>query len=271
MSEKDLAATGQGGALAGAVDFGQFAGKGMENVEASDISIPFLGIIQKDSKQLDKDEANYIEGAKEGQLFNTVTNELLGEEVYWVACCKERVYVEWTPFNEGGGYHGQHSPDSELVRACLEAAEDKLKPTTDEGHLLTETFEVFGLLLDGPNATSSVMPMVVAFSSSKIKVYKKQLMTRLRTIKGDPPMFAFRFKISVVDDKNKAGKKFKNFKIEPVGGDMANSMNLPGSEFEGLLNEGLALVESVHGGIAKADHASQTAESAGVADEDEHF
>ncbi len=266
--DKDLAT--QSNALA-TQDFGEFAGVGMENVGTNDIAIPFLGIIQKDSKQLDKAEANYIEGAVEGDLFNTVTNELFGDGkvVYFVACCKERTYVEWIPFGDGGGFCGQHEPNSKLVQACIEAAKDKFKPETDEGHELAETFSVYGLLIDGPEATVAEMPLVIAFASSKIKVYKKQLMTRIRTIKGgNIPMSAFRFKITVVDDKNKAGKKYKNFKIEPACGSMAESANLPGTDFQGLLVEGKALVEAVRGGSAKADHTGQTADGPS---EDEPF
>ncbi len=264
--------TNKGGAMT-VPNFGEYAGMGMENVGVIDTAIPFLGIIQKDSPQLESDHAKYIKGCEVGQLFNTVTNEIIGDgtEVFYVACCKERTYVEWIPFKDGGGYCGQHEPNSELVRTALEAAEDKPKPTTDDGHELAETFSVFGLLLESATSIESVMPLVVAFASSKIKVYKKQMMTRLATIKGDPPMFAFRFRITVVDDKNKAGKKFKNFKIDPVGGDMVSSTNLPGTEFEGLLKEGKELVEQVRGGMAKADHTGQTNSSGGAVDEDEHF
>ncbi len=272
MGKKKTDIVGKGGALA-APDFGEFAGVGMENVDSTDISIPFLGIIQTDSPQLDKGHAKYIKGCEKGDLFNTVTNEIIGDgrAVYYVACCKERQYVEWIPFKDGGGYCGTHEPNSKLVQSSLEVAEDKLKPMTDDGHELAETFTVFGLLIDGPEATESVMPLVVAFSSTKIPVYKKQMMTRIGTIKGGPPMFGFRFKITSVDAVNKAGKKFKNFKIEPACGDMKSSTNLPGSEYHGLLVEGKALVESVHGGKAKADHAGQTNSSGAVDDEDEHF
>jgi hypothetical protein len=241
-------------------DFGEFAGVGMENVDSTDVQIPFLGIVQKDSKQLDKDEPKYIEGAVEGDLFNTVTNELIGDgkEVYVVACCKDRSYVEWIPFKDGGGFCGTHDPASELVRACVEAAEDKFKPTTDEGHELAETFSVYCLLLPSAEATESDMPIVIAFSSSKIKVYKQQLMTPIRMIKGKVPMSAFRWKVTTVDDKNKAGKKYKNFKVEPVNGSLAESANLPGTDFQGLLSEGKSLVEAVRGGTAKADHSGLT-------------
>lgn len=253
-------------------DFGEFAGKGMENVGTNDVLIPFLGIIQALSPQVEKGHAKFIEGAEVGDLFNTVTNEIIGngKEVHIVACCKETQFVEWVPRDAGGGLVGMHEVNSEFVRACKEASDDQFKLKTDEGHDLVETHYVYGMLIEGPEGKTGEQPIVVSFSSSKIKVYKGQLMTRIRTIKGDPPMFAFRFKVSVVGDKNKKGQPFKNFKIDPACGDMAASANLPGTEFEGLLHEGKALLEAVHGGKAKADHTNQT-NDAGAAGGDEPF
>ena len=256
-------------------DFGEFAGTGMDNDGANDVLIPFLGIVQALSPQVEKGHAKFIEGAEVGDMYNTVTNELIGDGklVHFVACCKDTKYVEWVKRAEGGGLVGFHEVGSEFVKACKAAAKDQFKLTTDEGHDLVETHYVYGMLIDGPEGKTMDQPIVVSFSSSKIKVYKGQLMTRIRTIKGNPPMSAFRFAITVVADKNKKGQPYKNFKIDPACGDMFGSANLPGTDFEGLLREGKALVESVLGGLAKADHTGQTNE-AGVApgsDEEEHF
>lgn len=256
-----------------AVDFGEHAGGGMDNVTPDDVLIPFLGIIQALSPQINKAEAKFIDGAEVGDLFNTVTNELIGDGkgVHFVACCKETKFVEWIKKDEGGGLVGFHEPGSEFVNACKAAAKDQFKLETDEGHDLVETHYVYGMLIDGPEGKTMEQPIVVAFSSSKIKVYKGQLMTRLRIIKGDPPMYGFRWVITVVPDKNKKGQPYKNFRIDPAGGDMAASANLPGTDFEGLLVEGKALVESVQGGKATADHTGQTNDKGGGANEEEHF
>jgi len=253
-------------------DFGEFAGAGMENVTQADVSIPFLGLIQALSPQVQAGDAKFIDGAKPGQLFNTVTNELIGDgtTAFFVACCKESKFVEWVPRDKGGGLVAMHEPNSEFVLACKRAATDQFRLTTDEGNDLLETHYVYGLLIEGAEGKTVETPIVIGFSSSKIKVYKAQLMTRIRTIKGTPPMFAFRFKITSVPDKNKKGQPYFNLKIEPACGDMAASANLPGTEFEGLLVEGKALVEAVHGGRAKADHQS-AADQQEKSDGDEPF
>lgn len=253
-NKKDIVAPG--GDLA-KVDFGDYGGVGMDNVGQNDVQIPFLTLLQQLSPQVTEGDPKFIEGAKAGQLVNSVTNDLIGDEAYFVPCCKDSVYVEWIPRDQGGGLVAMHDLGSELVRACKEAAEDQFKLKTDEGHDLIETHYVYGLLIDGAEGKTMLTPIVLGFSSSKIKVYKSQLMTRIRTMKGNPPMFAFRFKVTSVPAKNKQGQPFHNFKIEPACGDMQSSLNLPGTEFEGLLKEGMALVKAVRGGTAKAAHESQ--------------
>jgi hypothetical protein len=248
-----------------AQDFGEHAGGGMENVNSNDIAIPFLGIIQQLSPQILDGEEKFIPDAKVGMLYNTVTNELIGDgsQAIFVPCCKESKYVEWIPRDQGGGLVGMHEPGSAFVNACKAAAKDQFKLKTDEDHDLIETHYVYGMLLNEANGTNVETPIVIGFSSSKIKVYKQQLMTRIRTVKGNPPMYAFRFAITTILAKNKANQPYHNFKIDPVNGAMVDSANLPGSEFEVLLTEGKSLVEAVHGGTAKADHDSNDAGQGG--------
>lgn len=252
------------------IDFGDYAGAGMDNVTQADVQIPFLSLLQQLSPQVTAGDPKFIEGAKPGQLVNSVTNEMIGDQAFFVPCCKDSVFVEWVPRDAGGGLVAIHELGSEFVRAAKAAAEDQFKLKTDEGHDLIETHYVYGLLIDGAEGKTMTTPIVIGFSSSKIKVYKSQLMTRIRTMKGDPPMFAFRFKVTSVPDKNKAGQPFHNFKIEPACGDMQSSLNLPGTDYEGLLKEGMALVEAVRGGTAKAAVDSQDPNNSAT-DGDEPF
>ena len=49
---------------------------GFEEVTSSDIQIPFLRIIQALSPQIKKTDSEFIEGASQGDIFNTVTQEV---------------------------------------------------------------------------------------------------------------------------------------------------------------------------------------------------
>ena len=270
MTDKnDIVKPGEGGALA-MPDFGAFAGMGFENQTSQDMAIPFLGVLQALSPQIQEADPTYIEGAKAGDLINTVTGELIRRPATFVPCYTEHVYVEWVPRDAGGGFVAIHGYNSEVVVTAKVKAEKFNDLRTPEGNNLVETFYVYGMLLDGPEATTSTTPIVIAFTSTKIKVYKA-LMTKLRTVKGNPPLFAFRVSISTTDAKNKKNQPYKNFKIVPVGATLLESANLPGTPFAGLLEEGKALVEAIKGGLARAAVESQAPSREPGVDEEEPF
>ena len=265
MSEQDqnqLVVQTDSHALVG-VDFGELAGVGFEGQTSRDVAIPFLGLLQAGSPQVTDGDPKRIPGAVAGDLMNTVTQELLGKTVYVVPCFTQNVFVEWAPRDTGGGFQNVHEISDPLIVDAREAARRDKRSfndlTTPDGNELGETFYVYGLLLEKVDSKESVCPIVLAFNSSKIKVYKR-MNTMLRTIKGRPPLCAFRLAITSFDDKDKKGHNFKNFKIDFAGGNLASSANLPTNEYKGLLAEGKALVDAVRGGLARAAYDTQTVE-----------
>lgn len=271
MSEKktQLATVG-GGSLAN-VDFGEHAGRGKQNMTSEDVAIPFLNLLQAGSPQVTDGEGKYIMGAKAGDLVNSVTNQLLGKEVYVVPCLTEHCFIEWVPRDKGGGFVARHELSSDIVAQAKRTSADRRKLKTPDGNDLVETYYLYALMLDGPDGKESVSPIVIGFCSSKIKVYKG-MNTALMSIKGNPPLYAFRLAISSVSDKSKDGKPFKNFVITPAAGDsFIGVCNLPTNEFGGLLAEGKKFVESIEGGIAKVAHETQDGASTATGDNDEVF
>lgn len=243
------------GALA-KVDYGEFAGAGFEGQTSQDMAIPFLGLLQQMSPQLQKGDPAHIPGAEAGDLFNTVTGELLASPVLFVPCCTEHVFVEWVPRDAGGGFVGVHALNSPDVAAARQTADSFNKLKAANGNDLVETFYIYGLLLEDVDAVESASPIVLAFTSTKIKVYKR-LMTRLRTVRGNPPLFAHRLAVSSVGEKNKRGQPYHNLRIESAKGSLPESMILPDGENANLLAEGAALVKAVRSGVARASHESQ--------------
>ena len=55
----------------------QDAGQGLSEINMDTIQIPFLKILSSMSPQTKKQKKEYIEGAEEGMIFNTVTEELI--------------------------------------------------------------------------------------------------------------------------------------------------------------------------------------------------
>jgi hypothetical protein len=268
--ENSITHPGAGGQNLPAVSFGKYSGMGFNDQTAADRAIPFLGVLQALSPQVTDGDPRRILGAKAGDLFNTVTQELFAQSVTIVPVCTQHTFVEWVPRDIGGGFVAMHAIDSEIVRQAQATAVKFNALLTEAGNDLIETFYLYALLLDGPEAKESLSPIVIAFTSTKIKVYRR-LNTTLLGIKSKPPMFAFRLSVTAFDDKNKKGQPFKNFRIEPVNGDLKTSMNLPGGPYAELLTEGAALYRAIKGGTAKAAVESQTTVREAGVDETEPF
>ena len=75
---RDLA-TKQSGALA-TLDFVSDSGMGLENIDKSDLALPFLKLLQSGSDETKKKHAKYVEGAEAGMFYNTVTKNCIMEK-----------------------------------------------------------------------------------------------------------------------------------------------------------------------------------------------
>ena len=95
----------------------QDAGQGLSEVNMDTIQIPFLKILSSMSPQTKKQKKEYIEGAEEGMIFNTVTEDLIdgAEGITVVPCYFEPVALEWTDRGTGSSAPvAQHPVDTPL-------------------------------------------------------------------------------------------------------------------------------------------------------------
>lgn len=235
-------------AVAGAYDWGADAGGGFEGTKSSDLSIPFLGILQSNSPQVENDDPS---GARPGMLYNTVTKQLYDGETGLVVlpAHKEVAYVEWVPRNKGGGFVGLHDPNSLVVKKAIEAnggkAFGKLQIGDNE---LIETHYIYALVLseDGKSPEGFC---VISFTSTKIKPYKDWT-TAMYTLKGRPPMWANRARLKTIKQKNEHGTYY-NFRIDPLADSWAGSLVNPAVEGH-LLTDAKEFREMVTSGLARA-------------------
>lgn len=261
MATKSEVATAKNTEVAGVTDYGDFAGAGFEDTKITDLSIPFLSVMQTNSEIV---EEELIEGVKAGDLVNSVTNEIMKQPLVVQPIHKEEVWVEWIPRNKGGGIVDRHDPSSELVKSVLEKnggsrippkdSDGKRPPfKTPSGNDLIETHYIYCYLLDetGLNAEGYC---VMAFSSTKIKV-QKDWMTSMFTLKGSPPMFANRALVSTVKQKNPDGTFF-NFSIRPFKSTWRESLIPTSEEGLALLNDASDFRKMVMDGLAQPDYSS---------------
>lgn len=259
MAKTEVAKKSSTEMVAGAMNYGEMAGVGFEDTKSSDLSIPFFNLLQSNSPQV---EEGQIEGAKPGLIYNTVTGELIST-LPFIPVHKEEKWVEWIPRTKGGGFVAAHEPGSDLVKALIAAnGGGRIPPKGEDGKRISfkhngndviETYYVYGLSLneDGSEVESFG---VLSFSSTKIKPYRDWL-TSMYLIKGKPPMFANRAKISTIRQTNDSGN-FYNFRINPLRDTWVTSLIHPEQEAS-LLQQAVEFREMVLSGVARADLTQQ--------------
>jgi hypothetical protein len=99
------------------------AGQGFENADKDSFAIPFLRILQGLSPQCNKANPDFIRGAEQGMLFNTVTKECLAADgdtdgINMIVCHFDRKFTEWAP--NRGGFRGEHHPSSAILSQATE-------------------------------------------------------------------------------------------------------------------------------------------------------
>lgn len=246
--------------VAEASNYGELAGQGFETMSSSDLSIPFLSILQSNSPVVENDE---VEGAKSGMLYNTVNREVLDGEkgLVFQPCHKDHAYVEWVPRDAGGGFVAVHTPNSDVVAATIAHNNNQRygKLKMENGNELIETHYVYGLVLNEDGSETEDFA-VLSFTSTKITPVKNWF-TAMYKLKGQPPLFANRARIRTVKQKNDKGS-FYNFRIDPLKPTWKESLIPADNE---LIQEGIQFKEMVTSGMAKAAH--ETENAAGGTDE----
>ena len=105
-NKKQVATKSTTAVVAASIDLSmvaQDAGQGLSEVNMDTIQIPFLKILSSMSPQTKKSKKEYVDGAEEGMIFNTVTEELIdgAEGITVVPCYFEPVALEWTDRGTG--------------------------------------------------------------------------------------------------------------------------------------------------------------------------
>lgn len=258
MAGKEVAKA-QNTAVAETFDYGEDAHAGFEGTTLNDLSIPFIKIMQSNSPEV---EDELIEGVKSGDLVNSVTKEILKHPVVIQPVFKEAAVVEWVPRNKGGGVAGRHELDSEVFLDAIKKNNGSRIPPKDaegkripfkspDGNDLVETYYIYCLIL-GEDGMSTEGFCVLSFASTNIKVYK-DFLTSMYSLKGAPPIFANRVKLSTEKQKNESGT-FYTYKISPFGDTYRESLINPGTdEGRSLLDEGKEFGKMIDNGLARAD------------------
>ena len=191
---------------------------GFGNLDISrDIAIPYINILQSGSPQINPSKAEYVNGAKVGQFYNTVTQEVT-DTIDVVPVLYQLRYVEWKPREQGGGFVEGHDASSGIL------SQTKRDPMTNKdvlqnGNYIATTAYHYVLVQGTDGAWSQA---VVSMTSTQLKKSRRWNSLMLsQKIKGPsgmftPPTYATVYKRTTVSESNDRGSWF-GYQIEKVG------------------------------------------------------
>ena len=144
------------------------AGEGT-TYEASELQIPFVRVAQGTSPQLKKSDMKHIADLRQGDIFNTVSNEIWDGEkgITVIPCYQVTTYPEFVSSNEGGGFVGVRSPDDPDLSQTTRVGAKEYLPNGNE---VIKSDQHFCLIL---GEDGMYEPAIVDFKSTGLKVSRR--------------------------------------------------------------------------------------------------
>ena len=268
MAKNEVAKTGS--LEVGNYDYGNQKHAGFEDVKVTDLSIPFISVMQSNSKLVgDADHP-----AKAGDMVNSVTGEVVKQPLIVHPVHKDHLWAEWIPRNKGGGRGDSHEDDSQIVKDVIKKnggsripplnSDNERKPfRLENGMDLVETHYVYCLIMN-EEGTEHMGYCVLPFSSTKIKV-QKDWWTAMYTLKGAPPLVANRARVSTVQQTGN-GQQFFNLSIKAFADTWLEGLIPPDEAGFKLMKEASDFREMIESGLAKAAVETEDTGSSGGSD-----
>lgn len=250
-------------------DMDDMTGAGLEAPRPEERRPSFLYLLQGQSKPAMRGTAEYVDGAAAGMFYSSGTRRLFDGDkgVEFIPVFRELRYVEWTPFDEGGGYHGDFGPDDPEI-ARWRTPENRFKALkTDRGTELVQTFSIYALI-GAPGFDASMAEAVaIPFTSIKIKHYN-QWYDRARNIrypdsKGRlvvPDIFHHRWLLTAVFEPKWDPSGAWNVRIALAGG--TNPRDSFISKRDPIYQVVKETHDAIKGGL-RADYAAAEGDAAG--------
>jgi hypothetical protein len=177
--------------------------RGSEEVGSADMVLPRLEIIQALSPIKETNE-----DAREGLLFNSVTEEILGDMIYFVPVYYRMEYLVWRDQDKGGGFLGSFSTAAEAERRKTQAVAEGDDIDAIE---IVDTPVQYGMRIEPAGHFEQI---VISMAKTKAKV-SRRWNAMIQIAGGD--RFSRVYKISTFRDENKKGQKFFNYVVQPAG------------------------------------------------------
>jgi len=181
------------------------AGTGLEEASADDYAIPFLRVLQSMSPQLKKSDGKYIQGAEEGNLFNTVTETVYDgtEGVVLIPCAYKKKFIEWITRENGGGFVDDSHPAT-ILKSCTK--DDSGRFILENGNQISETAEYYCIIAQDENAPEQVLLSLTSSQLGFSRRWNTMLNNaRVQNAKGETvpaPMFSYMYNLTTIPQSN---------------------------------------------------------------------
>ena len=180
-------------------------GTGLEEASAGDYAIPFLRVLQSMSPQLKKSDGKYIQGAEEGNLFNTVSEAVYDgtEGVTIIPCAYKKKFIEWVTRENGGGFVDDSHPAS-ILKQCTK--DDKGRFILENGNQIAETAEYYCIVAQDENAPEQVLLSLTSSQLGFSRRWNTMLNNaRVQNAKGETvpaPIFSYMYRLTTIAQSN---------------------------------------------------------------------
>lgn len=222
------------------------AGAGSEAVRPEDQAVPFLRILQALSPQVKRANAAYVEGAKEGDVLNTVDQTIWDGErgILVIPCYFRPVLVEWRPREQGGGFvRSVEANGIEGIRLKASATRsDDGKVYLPNGNTLIDTAQhyVIQVTETGLGESSFVARALIAMSSTQLKVSRQWITLREQQIGKNAqggrfalPSYACVYRLTTRSQSNEKGE-FYNWSVSLYRRSTLDEVNMARAFYAGL-------------------------------------
>jgi hypothetical protein len=188
-------------ATAGFMD--DLGNSGFENVRPEDIAIPFIRVLQSNSPQCHGPEK--IPGAMAGQFYNTVTHAVYKDHIDIIPCAFQKVFIEWTPREQGGGFIKEYL-DSSILSGTKK--NDKNVDVLPNGNVLIPTAKHWCLLLKEDGGFERAVLSLTSTQLKKSRNWLSQMLSLQISFKGKkftPPMYSHSYTVTATEESNDLG------------------------------------------------------------------
>ena len=223
--------------------FGDDLQKGFENMTQEDMALPFIRILGQLSPQVTEGDAKYVEGAKPGMIYNTVTNELYDGKkgIKVIPCYFKKDYPEWSDRGDGPGapvaVHGVNSP------VISTGKRDGSKIRLQNGNYLEETASYYVMV---QTKQGGFTPALITMKSTQLNVSKKwnSMMRSIQIDNGKggfaiPPMHGVVYNLTSTLQKNDKGSWYGwTVTMDRIMGQEDKTLYLNAKDFSGNVSKG---------------------------------